>query len=282
MGFPRVIDLVTVDRRRYSGLPASSGGARPDRWLMAARTIAQSAAGRRGGGAAGRSLQGERRAHDGAASLVGGERRRRVDHEAPIAAIADLSIVGVRKKPAGLAANLQRAEQGLALSQQDMVSLQSRGYYITGAGQLMSNEGDLQAATQGGVVYTMRFGEVVYGSGEAVTAGTDQSDQAAAGKGENRYLFITAEFDPSILAEPPRPASTSFDGKAEADLTDAEKADKAIADVHKDWQTKFDAAQARASELNHRFADWYYVISAANFDKLHLKRSDLVKEKVAS
>lgn len=197
-------------------------------------------------------------------------------------AIADLSIVGVRKKPAGLAANLQRAEQGIALSQQDLLSLQGRGYYITGDGQLMSNEGDVQAMTQGGVVYTMRFGEVVYGSGEAVTAGTEASDQEATGKGENRYLFLTAEFDPSILMEPPRPTSTSFEGKADADLSEAEKADKALASAHTEWQTKFDAAKARASELNHRFADWYYVISGASFDKLHLKRSDLVKEKVAS
>jgi hypothetical protein len=32
-------------------------------------------------------------------------------------------------------------------------------------------------------------------------------------------------------------------------------------------------------ELNARFGDWYYVISAENFNKLHLARKELVKEK---
>jgi len=31
--------------------------------------------------------------------------------------------------------------------------------------------------------------------------------------------------------------------------------------------------------LNARFADWYYVISAASFDKVHLRRKDLVRKK---
>ncbi len=34
-----------------------------------------------------------------------------------------------------------------------------------------------------------------------------------------------------------------------------------------------------SDDLNARFANWYYVISSGNFDKLHLKRSDLVQEK---
>jgi len=37
------------------------------------------------------------------------------------------------------------------------------------------------------------------------------------------------------------------------------------------------AAQRLAERLNRRFADWYYVISGADFAKLRLRRSDLVR-----
>ncbi len=35
----------------------------------------------------------------------------------------------------------------------------------------------------------------------------------------------------------------------------------------------------KVEELNARFADWYYVISAGSFEKLHLSRKDLVVKK---
>ncbi len=38
----------------------------------------------------------------------------------------------------------------------------------------------------------------------------------------------------------------------------------------------------QVEQLNARFNDWYYVISAENFNKLHLLRKDLVKEKAKS
>ena len=37
--------------------------------------------------------------------------------------------------------------------------------------------------------------------------------------------------------------------------------------------------EKRVEELNQRFADWYYVIDAASFDKLHKSRADLVGPK---
>jgi len=44
-------------------------------------------------------------------------------------------------------------------------------------------------------------------------------------------------------------------------------------------QDKVAAGKKQAEELNARFANWYYVISAENFNKLHLSRKELVKEK---
>jgi hypothetical protein len=36
-------------------------------------------------------------------------------------------------------------------------------------------------------------------------------------------------------------------------------------------------SEARVRELNNRFADWYYIISGADFQKLRLKRKDVAR-----
>lgn len=47
----------------------------------------------------------------------------------------------------------------------------------------------------------------------------------------------------------------------------------------KDYEEKVTEGQETVTALNERFADWYYVISADDFDKLRLTREQLVKEK---
>jgi hypothetical protein len=47
----------------------------------------------------------------------------------------------------------------------------------------------------------------------------------------------------------------------------------------KAFDDKVAAGKKQADELNARFGDWYYVISAENFNKLHVSRKDLVREK---
>jgi hypothetical protein len=200
-----------------------------------------------------------------------------------LGALDDLNIVGVRPKPAGLSASLTRTE-GARLSQGDVQSLQSRGYYFTYDGQLVSNEGEVLVHAAPGIRYTLRFGEVVYGSGEALTAGTGSDEPGDdggedRGPGENRYLFITADFDPKALPEPRKPSNTSFQQKAEGEWTDADRAQKKLFDVHEEWKTKTEGARAKAEELNRRFADWYYVIPADDFEKLRVSRKDLLKAK---
>jgi hypothetical protein len=133
----------------------------------------------------------------------------------------------------------------------DLLSLQSRGYYFARDGRLLSNEGELRARTADGITYTLRFGEVVYGQREAISAGTAESDREGSGPGENRYLFVTADF------RPPSAGGPGAQGAPEAPNRGAD----------------------RAARLNARFADWYYVISAASFDKVHLRRKDLVRKK---
>ena len=187
----------------------------------------------------------------------------------------DLRIAGVRPKPAGLTANLT-GDKG-AVSQPDIMSLQSRGYYLSRDGQLLSNEGELIVGTSEGVAYTLRFGEVVYGSGTAVSAGSDGGD-GKQGQGENRYLFVTASFDAKNLTAPTKPSNTSFQTKSEDQLTDEDRANKSLQAAYDDWQRNVDNGRKIASDLNIRFAKWYYVISAKAFEALHLSRKDLVRK----
>ncbi len=196
-----------------------------------------------------------------------------------LSSIDGLSIVGVRPKPAGLSQSLRREEGELAITQADLLSLQSKGYYFSRDGSLLSNEGELQVVTKTGVTYTLRFGEVLYGTGDAVTAGTPGSDEKESGPGENRYLFVTTHFDSRKLEPPPQPSNTVFQEKKEEEWSDSDRQNKQLQDAYDEWQRKVAEARKRSEELSARFADWYYVISSDSFEQLHLTRKDLVKKK---
>jgi len=191
-----------------------------------------------------------------------------------------LLIVGVRPKPAGLTASLRQTSDQSQVSQQDARSLQSKGFFFTRDGQLMSNEGELQVDTKTGVQYTLRFGEVVYGSGEAVSAGTD-SDQAAGDEAsaQNRYLFVTAAFDPTELPEPKKATDTTFLNTPDSLWSDADRENKRIYDEHESWVRKVANGKQKTKDLNDRFAAWYYVIAEQSFEDLHKTRSELVRAK---
>lgn len=47
----------------------------------------------------------------------------------------------------------------------------------------------------------------------------------------------------------------------------------------KEYEDKVKAGQERVKQLNDRFAEWYYVISDAEFRKIHLSRADIVQLK---
>ncbi|MFC1477532.1 DUF4340 domain-containing protein [candidate division KSB1 bacterium] len=189
----------------------------------------------------------------------------------------ELSIVGVRSKPEGLSATLMQSEGQITVSQSDQVNLQGKGFYFTNDGSLRSNEGEMQAQTDDGLTYTLRFGEIVYGSGLAVSAGTEEAGEEASG--ENRYLFITTNFDRNYFQEPGKPADFAFRTKPDSTWTDTDKRNKEINDIYEQWQGKVDNGAALSKELNDRFAKWYYVISAESFDKLNLTRTDFLKAK---
>ena len=195
-----------------------------------------------------------------------------------VGGLMGLRIVGVRPKPEGLSGNLRQAFQERTITQADLQTMQSRGFYPTQTGEMLSNEGELLVRTEEAVLYTLRFGEILYGSGNAVAIGDETSDDQDAGVGENRYLLITAEFDADGLPEPPPPSNRDFENKAEGQWTDADRENKERADLHAQWERRTDTGRQRAEELSTRFASWYYVVSAGSYTRVHKSRDELLKE----
>lgn len=123
--------------------------------------------------------------------LVAGERLDLAAVDALLRNLAGLTIRGVLPKPAGISATLRGASGSATLDNEEIADLRRKGFYLTGAGQLLSNLGEVVVRTTSGVFYTLRFGEL------------------APGTMENRYLFIMVDFDPRSAATPGRAADTA-------------------------------------------------------------------------
>jgi len=158
--------------------------------------------------------------------------------------VTQLKIVGVRPKPQGLTANLEQAN---GFDRQILLgSLQSKGYYLGRNGKMYSNDGDLVVSNKKGVVYTLKFGQVVFGEGDAVTSGKEDSKpkqpkDAASGPQpqaqNNRYLMVTAQFDASLLKKPEKPR---LEDKQLEQRKQAKEQIEAIVKAITAWQDKHD------------------------------------------
>lgn len=229
-----------------------------------------------------------------------------------INALTGLKILGVRPKPAGLTKDLKEASEGqFKLSQQALLSLQSRGFYRTRQGSLVSNQGEIRVGTTDGLEYVLRFGEVTVAEGEELSAGTsdesaakskdDNSSQKATeekkpGKNatEGRFLFITTVFSPDLISVPPDPADArisqlpgdpfqhstigvvtpGFEADVEAAARIAkEKADKEEAVL----KEKQENGRKTVEQLSERYASWYYVVSGDSFRSIAADRANLLQ-----
>ncbi|MEE2635993.1 MAG: DUF4340 domain-containing protein [Acidobacteriota bacterium] len=195
-----------------------------------------------------------------------------------VGGLMGLRIVGVRPKPEGLSGNLRQAFEARRITNADLQAMQSRGFYPTQDGEMLSNEGELKVRTEPGVLYTLRFGEILYGSGNAVSIGDETSDDEDTGTGENRYVLINTEFDADTLPEPPRPSNRDFENKAETQWTDVDRENNERADLHAQWERRTEEGRARAEELATRFSSWYYVVSAGSYNRVHKTRDELLKD----
>jgi len=116
-------------------------------------------------------------------------------------ALDDLKIVDVARKPAGLSAELA-ADKSLFSDAEAKMSLMQRGFFpasVSGKVGIFSNEGETRVLMKDGVEYILRFGGIA-GSGAAAEKSEDGTKTQDAGV--NRYLFVTAEFNPAPIPKP--------------------------------------------------------------------------------
>ncbi len=148
-------------------------------------------------------------------------------------ALDDLKIVDVRKKPQGLSASLS-SDGSFATNQESLADLQRAGFFAASADQfyrifppvgarkidksgleIISSEGEVRVGMKDGVRYLLRFGRVLEGSQGGQT-------ESAGDQNVNRFLLVTAEFDPSLIPEPELeklpdlPAQTSPDNAGDS------------------------------------------------------------------
>ena len=69
--------------------------------------------------------------------------------------------------------------------------------------------------------------------------------------------------------------------KAQAALEERRRVERENRRRQEAYDDKLKAAQKRVRELNNRFADWYYVVSDAEYAKIHLNRAAVVRKKPA-
>jgi len=216
--------------------------------------------------------------------------------------LTGLKLTGVRRKP-DLVAQANDLRNLGKLPREALIAvaraLSGKGFFVFSADKntygMISSEGEMQVSCDDGVVYTLRFGDVLVGSGDEVSAGTpedepkekkDKKDEKDEKKGgtENRYLMVSASYDESQVTPPvePKPYIPDLSKKAEEQKAEEEKSKKDKEEYEtkkKDWEKKKADGKKRATELAARFAPWYYVISGEAFGKLRVDRTALVKAK---
>jgi hypothetical protein len=216
-------------------------------------------------------------------------------------ALADLKIVDVHRKPAGLSREL-RAVETLKLDETALQSLASKGYFVVNK-QLLSNEGEMIVGMDSGVQYTLRFGEVTAVQQDLDDPGAeDTSTKPPASAGNNRYLFVVAQVNESLIPQPkikelplipgPLPPLPPDEAGNAPNAEDQASMQKQMEDAVNDARAKTEesnkreqeryinavtTAKQKVDELNARFADWYYVIADDVYRKIRLARADVVE-----
>ena len=232
-------------------------------------------------------------------------------------AVDDLKIVDVRRKPAGLSTDL-KAEKDFSDNNEAVASLMQKGFFVAeldGRVELVSNEGDVRCVMKDGVEYVLRFGNATESTAAAEQEGEETEE--TSNPNLNRYIFVMAEFNPDAIpapefeaipeaapeqtpeqpaeAEAETPAETPAEETTEetaetpaeeaAETVDIEAERERIEKENQRKQEQYDeqvkAGQEHVTELNARFADWYYIISDDVYKKIHLVRDDIVKQKEA-
>lgn len=125
----------------------------------------------------------------------------------------DLLLVDVERKPTGLSADLKAGEDFLK-NQEAASSLIARGFAplqleANGPLEILSTEGEIVCTLENGVEYVLRFGNLQIDgendSEEKPNENPDSDDEAPTDEsddGINRYLFVMAQFNESMIEKP--------------------------------------------------------------------------------
>lgn len=183
-------------------------------------------------------------------------------------ALDQLTITGVFAKPEALATALRTTEGLAGLRQSDLPTLVETGFLPgkpPGSDEmaLIGTNGELVIQTQDAIRYRLLFGS---------------RDEVEDGQ-ESRYLFVQAEFEPALI---PKPELVDVPEIKEGDDVDLEAQAKARDEAIKanqraedEFRQRTNVAKRKILELNTRFAEWYYLISEEDFQKIAIKRDQL-------
>ncbi|MEX0793944.1 MAG: DUF4340 domain-containing protein [Pirellulaceae bacterium] len=183
-------------------------------------------------------------------------------------ALDELTITGVLAKPVALATALRTTEGLAGLRQSDLPTLVETGFLPgkpPGSDEmaLIGTNGELVIQTKDAIRYRLLFG-----SREELEDGQ-----------ESRYLFVQAEIETALI---PEPELVEVPEVKEGDDVDLEAQAKARDDAIKanqraedQYRQRMNAAKRKKLELNTRFAEWYYLISEEDYQKIAIKRDQL-------
>lgn len=197
------------------------------------------------------------------AQLGPGEKLNDTALTAARTALDEMQLVDVVKKPAGLAENLKADAK---LNNDGLDTLFTNGFlpYGTNPMKLIGDSGEVNIHTKDAVKYRLLFGKQEDGGEE----------------GPRRFLMVQVEVDRAAL---PPPDMTAVPELKEGDGVDVQKLSEEIAAIKlandralDAYREKENAAMRKVFEMNSRFADWYYVISDKQYEKIMLSKGRLI------
>ena len=178
-------------------------------------------------------------------------------------AIDSLKISDVRRKPAGLGADLKINSR--IFDPESRVDLERRGFFLvnardgSGDQELLCANGELHISTEQGIKYLLRFGSEVADNDEIL-----------------RHMFVTTRLDKQLLPEPELVDLPDVDPDDELTQQAYDEVKRNNDLLIEDHTQRIKDAEERVEDLNSRFADWYYLISEYTYNRLHLSKTDLI------
>jgi len=184
----------------------------------------------------------------------------------------DLTIVDVVRKPEQLAEALKQEKVLENLEMSDLPTLGANGFYplkLPGETktEIVGFNGELVIETQDAIRYRLLFGNERLG-------GEDKNEK-------QRFLFIQTELIDEMIPKPELQEVPEIkEGEGEDVETQSQKRDEILRaneramDV---YRQNLNTAKRKIYELNAQFADWYYVVSEEDFEKILVNRDQLIQ-----